>query len=75
MTRYTAAHLAEAQRLAPALNSKAHERIAQALCAHESHGRYMLSRQVLAAMLQRDPVDRARALATLCSACKQEATQ
>lgn len=49
MTRYTASHLAEAQRLAPMLNPKAQERIAQALHARELRGRMTFVQELLEA--------------------------
>lgn len=60
MTRYTASHLAEAQRLAPALNPKAQERIAQALHAREQRGRMAFVQELLDAadVADRDAVIR-----------------
>ena len=49
MTRYTASHLAEAQRLAPKLNPKAQERIAQALHGRELRGRMTFVQELLEA--------------------------
>jgi len=72
MTRYTASHLAEAQRLAPKLNPKAQERIARALHAHEVHGRKALASRLVAAMVRSNPLGRALALHQLFGECERE---
>ncbi len=50
MTRYTADHLAEAQRLAPGMNSKALERVAQALADRELDGRMAMAAELATAL-------------------------